>query len=294
MKRNAKNILVGFGTGLLVLGCLSFISKISIKERIDSSSYINGLKMSILGDSISTFDGYSNDVNSNSTLKSNVPRYGLASSTLSSIDTTLKSVDETYWMKTINDLDMELCVSNTWRGTRVTTTGTTYPDSSSGCLDRSVNLHNDIKNIDPDIIVVYMGVNDLDHEVELGSFKELNEIYNNETKEYNVDTTLFAPSYAMMIHKITQRYKDSDLYLFNHLPNHYGKTEETLLYNEQIKYISDYFNCNYVDIYNDTGINWDNYTTYLHDGLHPNKKGMELISNVLKESLLDNYKLKEV
>ena len=32
MKRNTKNILVGFGTGLLVLGCLSFISKIKINK----------------------------------------------------------------------------------------------------------------------------------------------------------------------------------------------------------------------------------------------------------------------
>lgn len=294
MKKNIKNVFTGFITGLILLGGLSIISKIDIDKTSDNRKIINGLKLSILGDSISTFDGYSNDITSNTTLGSNVPRYGLKTSTLSSIDTTLSSVDETYWMKTINDLDMELCVSNTWRGTRVTTTGTTYPKNSSGCLTRSVNLHNDIKNEDPDIIVVYMGINDLDHEVTLGSFNELSEIYNNETKEYTVDTNIFAPSYAMMIHKILTRYSNSDIYIMNHLPNHYGFVEATNVWNEQIKYISDYFNCNYVDIFNKTGINWDNYRTYLHDGLHPNKTGMELISNVLKESLLENYKFKEV
>lgn len=297
MKKNdLKKFFLGTAVSLCVVGACGLVSNLAIKnnwfEKEDTRPYINGLNVTIFGDSISTFDGYSNDSTRNSTLSRNIPRYGLPSSTLGSIDTHLSSVDKTYWMKTINDLDMNYLINNTWRSTRVTTTYTTY-SNSAGCQDRCINLHNEFTGVEPDIIVIFFGINDFDHEVELGDFTSINDIYDFSTKEYIADTTIFSQAYAKMLHRIQDRYKKSDIYLMNLLPNHYERYDELAIWNKQIAKIGNYFDCNIVDIHGKSGIATENFRQYQHDGLHPNETGMEMISNVLKESLLKNYRLKK-
>ena len=40
-----------------------------------------------------------------------------------------------------------------------------------------------------------------------------------------------------------------------------------------------------IDIYADSDITWDNAGTYMHDGIYPNKAGMDLIADALIKGL---------
>ena len=104
---------------------------------------LTGKKLSVLGDSISTFKGYSNNTNYNSTLGDNIVYYD--GSYMGFND-----VNETWWMQTIDATGMKLCVDNAYSGDKVCTNG----------ISRAQQLHNN-ENVNPDVIVVYLGVNDI-------------------------------------------------------------------------------------------------------------------------------------
>ena len=91
-----------------------------------------GKTMSILGDSISTYAGVSNNTAYNSTIGSNAVYYSSGS---------LGGQQETWWQQAIDALGMQLLVNNSWSGSCVL-----HPRQgagSEGYLDRCVNLHND-------------------------------------------------------------------------------------------------------------------------------------------------------
>ena len=288
MKKNKnKKAFLGFLIGLITIGSIGLVLKITNGIDINNSNEpileeINGKSISFLGDSISTYDGISNNVEYNSTIGSNAVWYTSAK---------LESVDLTYWKRTINNLDLELCVNNSWSGSEVTNY---YDDVSAGCLSRAIQLHNDNTNTEPDIIVIYLGINDYYSVDGLGTYTSMDDIYNKTTEEYIGDTKLFAPAYATMVHKVVHRYSNSDIYCMNLLP--IGATKETeklSLYNDVIKNVAKDLDCTLVDIFNKSGISVSNISTYTFDGTHPKANGHELISNVLQETLLKKYRLKK-
>lgn len=286
-----KKFFLGFGVVLATFGVCGFISHLAIEndwfkesesDQPEKIQLINGKKISILGDSISTYEGWNNNTSYNSTIGNNAVWY-----TSSKID----SVNKTYWKRTIDDLSLELCVNNSWSGSEVTNY---YDDTSAGCLTRATNLHNDNENIEPDIIVVYLGINDYYSVDGLGTYSSMDEIYNSATKEYIADTKLFAPAYATMLHKVVNRYKTADVYCMNLIP--IGATKETeklSLYNDVISSVASDLNCNLVDIFNESGINVSNISTYTIDGTHPTADGHYLLSECLKKTLLKNYLYEE-
>ena len=235
---------------------------------------IEGKYISFLGDSITTYTDWSNNTDYNSTIGSNVASYN------SSI---LPSVTDTWWKKTIDELGMKLCVNNSWGGSHVTTHGGT---TSAACMTRAQNLHNDNKNIKPDIIVVYIGINDYRAGVTLGSFESESDIYDSSTRSYTGDLSKFADAYATMVHKMKKAYPEADIYLCN-LVNY---NEALKAWNTVIKNIAKEFDCNLVDFYNGTGINASNVGSYtIGDKLHPNKLGMTKMYSCIKKSLQNNY-----
>ena len=73
-----------------------------------------------MGDSISTFNGYSNDPSVNSTIGGNGPRYDVGpADTKPGSYCLLDSVDQTWWMHFANRSGMELLVNNAWAGSQV-------------------------------------------------------------------------------------------------------------------------------------------------------------------------------
>ena len=153
-------------------------------------------------------------------------------------------------------------------------------------MTRTQNLHNDNKNIYPDIIVIYIGINDFNAKATLGSFNGVNSIYDASSKTYIGDYNVFADAYAMMVHKIKTAYPDADIYICT--LEQYNNTDIPL-WNNVITKIARAFDCNIVDFYNDTAITTSNKATYTLDNLHPNKSGMDEMYKCLKTSLEKNY-----
>lgn len=105
---------------------------------------LKGKKLSILGDSISTYRGISNDVTANHTIAKNPCFY----------DRHMR-LDDTYWSIVMKHFDLTLCVNNSWSGGNMSG----REDPCSG-VNRAGYLSRD-DGTSPDIIIVFMGINDL-------------------------------------------------------------------------------------------------------------------------------------
>ena len=167
---------------------------------------------------------------------------------------------------------MDVLVNNSWSGSRV------LNNNGAAYLDRCVQLHDNTgenSGTNPDVIAVYIGINDFNAGLNCGEFNELADIYTEENGY--ITPKSFAEAYAIMIHKMTERYGDADVFIFT-LPAN-GTNKYTALldeYNAEIRKIAEYFDCYLVDI---AAIEGYEYAKYTNDGLHPNEAGMDLITD---------------
>lgn len=235
---------------------------------------LKGKNISILGDSISTFGGISNDgETANTNIKDNAvfyPKYEI------------DKAEETWWKQTVDSTGMKLLVNNSWSGSKVTNgNGAAYDK-------RATELHDNVgvnKGVNPDIIAVYMGVNDFDNKVELGTFTDLKDVYTKENGHITPEN--FAQAYAVMLHKITQKYGKADVFVFTLPYNGTNKDTATMdKFNDTIRSIAKYFKCYVVDI---AAIDGYDYAKYTSDGLHPNEQGMDLITDLFVRTLKGVY-----
>ncbi|MGN1208057.1 MAG: SGNH/GDSL hydrolase family protein [Christensenellales bacterium] len=254
------------------------ISQLQAYKKLTSTVDLVGKKVSILGDSISTYRNYSNNAEYNSTLTANTgihyPDY----------NTTLGSVDNTWWKKIMDKYEMSLCVNNSQGGSTIKESYNT----------RALQLHNDNTNTNPDLIFVYLGVNDINKN---GTANPLSEIdfdslitKTSDGYSYKV-TSDFAELYAIMIHKIMIKYNTADIVVMN-IPispltsSTEAKAQYRVNLNQMIKFVAQKFNLGFVDLEN-TDISCAENNAYLNDHVHPNKEGMqvmaEAVDNALKE-----------
>lgn len=225
------------------------------KIREVMNSVYKGKTLSILGDSISTFSGY---------IPSGNATYYPSG--------TVTKVTDTWWKKLIDALGVELNVNNSWSGSRVTTTGGT---ASAGCGERAEAL-----GTSPDIIIVWMGINDFNNEVALGT-------YDGTTALPSVTTT-FREAYAIMLNKILTKYQTSEVWVCTlpqcernaetGFPEINGNGVALAEFNKAIKELADAFGVKVLD-HNKCGLTYQNMPTYNPDNLHPNKDGHSLIAN---------------
>lgn len=109
-------------------------------------------KVSILGDSISTYFGYTDFGYPVYYTEEKAKLYGL------------DSVDDTWWKQVIDSIGGELCVNNSYSGSLVT-----EDFESSACSElRCARLSNDKS---PDIILIYIGTNDRGRFVDIGKYE---------------------------------------------------------------------------------------------------------------------------
>ena len=134
--------------------------------------------ISVLGDSICTFEGY------------NAKGYYVYYDKAIKQENGIKSVSDTWWHKVINYLDGQLCVNNSYAGSTVT--GADFPSASSELRinDLSDTLHK------PDIILIAMGFNDY--------------AFGIETKGSG-DVSSFDYAFGYMLDKISLRYPNTEL-----------------------------------------------------------------------------------
>lgn len=244
---------------------------------------LNGKKLSILGDSISTFKGVSNNAETNSTIGNNEVFYGTQNSVLNFNES------DTWWKQSADKTGASVLVNNSWAGANV---ATNYGNGTKGgCTARAENLH-DVNNVNPDIVAVYMGINDCGCLTGLGEFNGISDIWDGE--KYVGNTELFATAYATMVHKIVNKYGNAKVFLFTLPQNGYhwlGTKEEynalQAEYNKMIYKIAEVFNVQVVDLATMVGGNYGEYL--LQDGIHPNEKGMDIISAAFETALHSFY-----
>lgn len=272
------------------------IANLEAKEEAAKSNNDSALKValtgknfSILGDSISTFKGYSNDdTNTNSTIGSNAVWYTGSTGGVT-------SVDETWWMQTINETGMNLLVNNSYSGSRLSNND--KGAGSAGYL-RATELHDDTgenAGTNPDIIALWLGINDVNNGVSLGTYSE--DLYStlitdngDETYTYATPSN-FTEAYIITVHKLITTYETADVFAFTFLPNKYANATKLEPFNEVVENVANYYGIEIVDLYNDSGITYDNYKEYCDDSeeLHPNPAGMDLITKTFVDALSNKY-----
>lgn len=217
---------------------------------------------SILGDSISTYNGYTNGstvaAETNSTIGSNGCWYYTSRGDMT-------SAEYTWWYMASQECETPILVNNSYSGDQLAGSGLG--------LSRCEQLHDDTGSnagTNPDFIAVFFGTNDLGRNVTGSNFRTL---------------------YTQMVDKMQAKYKDADIFLFTLLP--VSDTDvtpaELVEYNNIIKEIAVAKGCYVVDICANSGITWDNYTEKTIDGTHPNRAGMELIKETFLQALYDAY-----
>ncbi|MBO4934980.1 MAG: SGNH/GDSL hydrolase family protein [Clostridia bacterium] len=166
-------------------------------NRVSESPYA-GKAFSILGDSISTLEGYNPD-------GYNLYYYG----TNSWIVRVLKPLD-TWWGKVIDRLGGRLLVNDSWSGSRVTRIPYYDEQFPSGCCDeRTGGLH--VGDALPDVIIVYLGTNDWGFGARPDMTRE--EYYDgDEDIASGITDTVFSEAYAMMLGKLRRNYPEAEIW----------------------------------------------------------------------------------
>lgn len=137
--------------------------------------------VSILGDSISTFEGQ------------NPHGFLVYYTNTMQAENGLLSVENTWWAKVLRALNAQLCVNNSYSGSMVS--GSCFP---AGISDRRLMyLHTDEK---PNLILIYMGLNDYAHGV--------SSLHNDET-DFQDPVYCFEDAYDIMLGKIRKYYPDA-------------------------------------------------------------------------------------
>ena len=247
-----------------------------------------GKKISILGDSISTYTDISTGIaadTTNSTVRNNLVWYGY-SPTQPAFGGT--SCDSTWWQMTINNLGADRLVNNSNSGESVF-------DAVNG---RCMQLHDDTgenAGETPDIIFVYLGTND--NYRSMGSTSLLNmEDIARKGDDLNYKPTYLTEAYAIMLYRIQKTYPDAEIYCLTNLERSDVKVELTRAVSKVIREVAALFDGVYVaDICTEAGIfrDADDYLDYIPrdqggKSIHPGTGGMEAISEVLMQTLLEN------
>ena len=252
------------------------------------SEAFRGKKISILGDSISTYTNYSNGVaadTTNSTIQNNLVWYGYdpGQPTFGG-----SSCDSTWWQMTINTLGADRLVNNSNSGESV----------FEAVKERCMQLHDDTgenAGETPDIIFIYLGTNDNNSNKGSASALRMSDIKRNGDNPSYVPSTL-AEAYAIMLYRIQKTYPDAEIYCLTNLERSDMKVELTHAVSKVIRDVAKLFDGVYVaDICTESGILRSNedYLTYIPKdaggkSIHPGTEGMKAISEVLMNTILEN------
>lgn len=247
-------------------------------------------KVSILGDSISTYDGYV------PTGEGYATWYPKTSVDPDAVD----DVNKTWWMQFINQCGMVLHSNASVSGSCCSTGA--RQDRVSACKQERIDLLAKSGKA-PDVIVVYMGTNDFVNGVPLGTWD------GSLTLPETDDT--FREAYALMLNRIITTYPKARVLCCTLQHTATKSTEYRCVdtykdvlkadYNEVIRRIARLFNCEVVE-FETCGINAANIPYYTQDdasdddgitgegtggrGIHPNTAGHTLLANTIAKHFI--------
>lgn len=234
---------------------------------------LEGKRISILGDSISTYAGY-------------VPTGTGYATYYTGSNCGVSSVDQTWWKRLIDETGLVLCKNNSVSGSCMSTGA--RQDRISGCLPERTGALTDANGNSPDYIIVYMGMNDFVNNVEIGTYDGFGNIPS--------DVTIFRNAYATALLAIMTNYPNAKIFVCTTHHTEYNTTSQEIQikgsnitqaeFNEQIRELARIFCLDVID-FEHCGITTGNITSCTGDnvesggtlgrGLHPNAKGHELL-----------------
>lgn len=221
--------------------------------------------ISLIGDSISTLEGYNPE-------GSEVYYDGSFAE-----DSGVADLSDTWWGKVIANLGLELLVNDSYSGSTVTQANWAmmYPAAIS-----QMRMNHLSKNGNkPDIILINMGTNDFANGVEIRS---------NKASEY----TYFYNAYEFLILQLREKYEHSEIWLMTLSQTKVAEREGYIFprtyggidideYNNTIRELAKKYNCKIIDIYK-ANIPYESM-----DVFHPNKKGMDDIYRAFMKAYND-------
>ena len=236
---------------------------------------LQGKKVPILGDSISTFTGtMPADYNIYYPESGDIPNAG-----------------QTWWGQLLANTGMVLCRNASSANTDVTGNSLALDGSAPGCSIRRIV---DLKGTDgsnPDVIIIYMGINDFARSRTLGSFTSPG-------VQTEGEVMVFTDAYELMLQKIKALYPTASIYCCTLLErcdlngntgapavNLNGDTVAD--FNTQIKAIAKAYGASVIDFYN-CGINYTNLSLFTVDGIHPTWIGAGVLGQCATQAVLSS------
>ncbi len=223
----------------------------------------HGKSFSILGDSISTLEGFT-PRNYNVFYKGSVKE-----------QYNVKTPQDTWWGKVVNYFGGKLLVNNSWSGCRVTKIPENQSLFPSACSnERTGTLH--LMNDTPDVIIVFVGINDWASGVPLDS--------------NNPNETVFTFAYNSMLQKIRKNYPSSEIRCCT-LPKTFVRRNRNFRFPETVNGHSiDEFNNVIMRLAQSNGckviaLHSHNTPYSALDGTHPDDDGMRTIADLMIREL---------
>ena len=237
----------------------------------DSAERYDGKQFSILGDSISTFEGC------------NPEGYNLFYCGENCSATGVVSQERTWWYQVIHPLGGSLLVNNAWSGSRIARSPDQAVQFPAACSDERTNglHHGDIR---PDVVIIFMGTNDWFFEVPLktGILSHIG------TRR---DDTEFGYAYDLTLKKLRANYPLAEVWCCTlgeaYIADHtefafpWGHTGLPLSqYNQVIRKCAVRRKCRLVDL----AALHEPYASL--DGAHPTAEGMTQIADMICRSII--------
>ena len=273
--------------------------------------------ISVLGDSISTYTGWS-DVNP-ITDESCVNRFGEAyyGPVGGDFHNTELLVTDTWWHQAATELGAEILISNAGNSTGVLKAS--YPANADWDLYlkemlayKSRPYYLGTAERDPDIIALYIGSNEVARcsASEFGSIEDVDFetlIVKNSDGSYTYGTPVnVAEAYSIMLHKIQLTYPNAEIYCITPVPSAGGNLKavntrlpNAIRFNNTLRGVADYFDVTIVDIFDEFGIDpeldgvatqedFEYFYSCFNNDPHPNAKGFDVITKRFVETVLEN------
>lgn len=224
-----------------------------------------GKWFSVIGDSISTLEGYVPD---------DYPVYYVGETALLN---GVLTPEDTWWGRIISHLGGRLLCNNSWSGSMASQLPGFDFLFPSGCSDERTGALGTLENT-PDVIMLYLGINDYFSALPLQS-------------EVPGDLHAFEQAYPCIIEKLRKNYPNAEIwcitlciasvkndseFIFALSVNDQGIDE----FNDIIRNAAKTFDCRVADTFK-YSIPYDSL-----DGLHPTKAGMETFSNLILKEIL--------
>ncbi len=269
----------------------------------------DGKYLSMMGDSISSFRGITDNTDYSDALSNNRCYYST---------TTMNDYTQMYWGRLADECNMEICVPNGWSSSRVYGGGQDKNDhvdaTKDNMLVRSTTLHNN-EGQKPDVILLYMGVNDLSHSKTWSDLYDRLTARGSKTEKEVVEEWLvgvhatyeankgqiepgktyesWEAAYALSLERMQYNYPDAEIYIINYTRTHNAARTQELIDkgNACLAALADYYGATIVDQAKNK-VNYENCHLYGADeanptALHPNIRAHAAMTKLIVETMYE-------